>query len=88
MRSIGGGVDSGQPSPPGTLPKVQNNRDWLRQAQRIPVAIEFDPAELPRLRVARIGGQAEVLVYTGDNPLMNPLGALYIRVVSWLSYLY
>jgi hypothetical protein len=43
---------------------------------------------LPRLRVARIGGQAEVLVYTDDNPIMNTLGALYIRVMSWLSYLY
>ena len=30
----------------------------------------------------RIGGQADVLVYTGDNPLMNLLGALYIRVVE------
>ena len=65
VRSIGGGVAGSQPPPPGTLPQVQNSRDWLRQAQRIPVAIEFDPAELPRLRVARIGGQAEVLVYTG-----------------------
>ena len=45
VRSIGGGVGSGQSTPPGTLPTVQNNRDWLRQAQRIPVAIEFDPAE-------------------------------------------
>ena len=27
----------------------------------------------------RIGGQAEVLVYTGDNPVMNLLGAVYIR---------
>ena len=43
VRSIGGGVGSGQPSPPGTLPTVQNSRDWLRQAQRIPVAVEFDP---------------------------------------------
>ena len=88
VRSIGGGVAGSQPPPPGTLPQVQNSRDWLRQAQRIPVAIEFDPAELPRLRVARIGGQAEVLVYTDDNPIMNTLGALYIRVMSWLSYLY
>ena len=88
VRSIGGGVGSGQPAPPGTLPTVQNSRDWLRQAQRIPVAIEFDAGELPRLRGVRVGGQAEVLVYTGDHPLMNLLGALYIRVMSWLSYLY
>jgi len=29
-----------------------------------------------------------VLVYTGDNLLMNALGAIYIRLMSWLSYLY
>ena len=41
-----------------------------------------------RLRGVRIGGQADVLVYSGDNPVMNLLGRLYIRVMSWLSYLY
>ena len=60
----------------------------MRQAQRIPVAVELDPAELSRLKGLRIGGQAEVLVYTGDNLLMNTLGAIYIRLMSWLSYLY
>ena len=88
VRSIGGGVGSGQSTPPGTLPVVQNNRDWLRQAQRIPVAVEFDAEVLPRLKAVRIGGQADVLVYTGDHPLMNPLAALYMHVVSWFSYLY
>ncbi len=88
VRSVGGGVGSGQQSPPGTLPTIQNSKDWLRQAQRIPVAVEFDPSERPRLRGLRIGGQAEVLVYTGDNPVMNLMGAIYIRVMSWLSYLY
>ena len=34
--------------------------NWLRQAQRIPVAIEFDASELSRLHGVRIGGQAEV----------------------------
>jgi multidrug resistance efflux pump len=88
VRSIGSGVSSGQPAPPGTLPTVQNSRDWLRQAQRFPVAIEFDTADAERLRKARIGGQAEVMVFTGDNFLMNMLGAFYIRLKSWLSYLY
>jgi multidrug resistance efflux pump len=88
VRSVGGGVGSSQASPPGTLPVVQNSRDWLRQAQRIPVAVEFDAAERPRLAKVRIGGQADVLVYTGDHPLMNTLAALYMRLVSWLSYLY
>ena len=88
IRSVGGGVGSGQQAPPGTLPTVQNSKDWLRQSQRIPVAVELDPAELARLKGLRIGGQAEVLVYTGDNLLMNTLGAIYIRLMSWLSYLY
>jgi multidrug resistance efflux pump len=88
VRSIGRGVDSGQQSQSGSLPTVSNDRDWLRQAQRIPVSIEFDADEDPRLQGARVGGQAEVLVYAGDNPLMNVLGAIYIRVSSWLSYLY
>ena len=88
VRSVGRGVDSGQQSSSGSLPTVQNDRDWLRQAQRIPVTIEFDPDELPRLKIARVGGQAEVLVYATANPLMNLLGAIYIRVASWLTYLY
>jgi multidrug resistance efflux pump len=88
IRSIGSGVSSGQQAPAGTLPTIQNSRDWLRQAQRFPVAVEFDPLELERLQRVRIGGQAEVIVYTGDNSLMNLLGAAYIRLMSLLSYLY
>ena len=67
VRSVGTGISPGKPPPPGTLPQVQNSRDWLRQAQRFPVAVEFDPSERERLRGVRIGGQADVLVYTGDH---------------------
>jgi len=88
VRSVGRGVDGGQKSSSGSLPTVQNDRDWLRQAQRIPVSIEFDPDEVPRLKIARVGGQAVVLVYASGNPVMNLLGAIYIRVASWLTYLY
>ncbi|MBO9516158.1 MAG: HlyD family secretion protein [Variovorax sp.] len=88
VRSIGRGVASGKQGTPGALPTVENSRDWLRQAQRFPVAIELDAAERERLRGVQVGGQAHVLVYTGDHPVMNGLGALYMRVMSWLSYLY
>jgi multidrug resistance efflux pump len=89
VRSVGGGVSSGQQqAPPGTLPTIQNSRDWLRQAQRFPVAIEFDAAEAERLGRVRPGGQAEVMVYSGDNFIMNLLGAAYIRLMTLLSYLY
>ena len=88
VRSVGGGVGSGKEAQPGTLPAVENSRDWLRQAQRFPVAVEINPSEREHLRGVRIGGQADVMVYTGDNVLMNWLGALFIRVMSYLSYLY
>ncbi|MBL8424892.1 MAG: HlyD family secretion protein [Candidatus Accumulibacter phosphatis] len=88
VRSVGSGVSSGQQAQAGTLPTIQNSRDWLRQAQRFPVTVEFDAAEHERLQRVRIGGQAEVMVFTGDNFVMNLLGAGYIRLMSWLSYLY
>jgi len=60
----------------------------LRQAQRFPVAIEFDPSEREHLRAVRVGGQAEVLVYTGEHGLMNWLGAAFVHMMSLLSYVY
>jgi len=88
VRSVGTGISPGKQPQPGALPEVQNSRDWLRQAQRFPVAVEFDPSERERLRGVRIGGQADVLVYTGDYPVMNWLAGVYIRLMSYFSYLY
>jgi len=88
VRSVGSGVSSGNQSQAGTLPTIDNSRDWLRQAQRFPVAVEFDKSERERLRGVRIGGQADVLVYTGEHPLMNWLAAAFIRLMSGFSYLY
>jgi multidrug resistance efflux pump len=88
VRSVGTGIAPGKAPPPGTLPEVDNNRDWLRQAQRFPVAVEFEPSEREKLRNVRIGGQADVMVFTGDNPVMNWLGRVFIRLMAWLSFLY
>ena len=88
VRSVGTGIGPDKPPQPGTLPAVENSRDWLRQAQRFPVAVEFDPSERERLRGVRIGGQADVLIYTGDHPVMNWLAGVFIKVMSYFSYLY
>ena len=88
VRSVGTGIGPDKPPQPGTLPSVENSRDWLRQAQRFPVAVEFDPSERERLRGVRIGGQADVLIYTGDHPVMNWLAGFFIKVMSYFSYLY
>lgn len=88
VRSIGYGISSGQSTPPGGLPTVQNNRDWLRAAQRFPVIVEFEPGALEDYAHLRVGGQAEVMAYPlGGNPL-NLLGRAFLRVMSWLSFAY
>ena len=89
VRSIGLGVSSAQIPPPGTLPTIENNRDWLRQSQRFPVVIDFDVRQNEALRSnLRIGGQASVIAYAEGHGLVELLGKLYIRVMSQLSYLY
>ncbi|MGT2473810.1 HlyD family secretion protein [Paraburkholderia terrae] len=88
VRSIGYGVSVGQSTPPGSLPTVQNSRDWLRPAQRFPVIVEFDPGERTRLHNLRIGGQAEVMAFPSQGNPLNLLGRVFLRVMSWVSYLY
>jgi len=89
IRSIGLGVNTGSAHQPGTLPTIQNNRDWLRQAQRFPVMVSFNPNQNGNLlKQLRIGGQVSVITYPKDHGFMQWLGEFYIRLMSWLSYAY
>ncbi|HVE07038.1 MAG TPA: HlyD family secretion protein [Paraburkholderia sp.] len=88
IRSIGYGVSVGQSTPPGSLPTVQNSRDWLRPAQRFPVIVEFDADERARLHNIRVGGQAEVMAFPSRGNPLNPLGRAFLRAMSWVAYLY
>ena len=71
----------------GTLPTIDNQRNWLREEQRFAVIIDFSEADLDKTNL-RVGSQASVIVYTGDNWVLNAIGKLYIRLASYLSYLY
>ena len=91
VRSVGYGISVGQQAPPGTLPVIQNSRDWLRPAQRFPVIIEFSEQSMSTLRSSgniRAGGQAEVMAFPSEGHLLNPLGRAYLALMSWLSYAY
>jgi multidrug resistance efflux pump len=88
VRSIGYGVSVGTSTAPGTLPSVENSRDWLRPAQRFPVIVEFIPGELNDFRGVRVGGQAEVMAFPSQGNPLNLLGRLFVRLMSWLSYAY
>jgi multidrug resistance efflux pump len=72
----------------GTLPTIDNQRNWLRAAQRFPVLIDFENKDESQQMGLRVGSQVSVIVYTGDNTLMNLLGRIYIRAVAIMSYAY
>jgi len=87
--SIGWGVTQGDEAPTGQLPSVQAPAGWLREPQRFPVRVLLTPTkERDELAAGRSGAQANVMILTDDDSIvMNPIGRLWIRIVSWLSYL-
>jgi multidrug resistance efflux pump len=89
IRSIGLGVSAGQAPAAGTLPTIDNNRDWLRQSQRFPVIISFNPGQREQLiKQVRVGGQIEAMAYSDGHGILKLLGKLFIHFMSWLSYIY
>ena len=69
----------------GSLPTIDNNRQWLRDAQRFPVVVDIAGEKTSGIRV---GSQASVIVYTGDRWILNSIGWLQIRIGSIISYAY
>lgn len=89
IRNIGLGISATQAPAPGTLPTIDNNRDWLRQSQRFPVNISIDLSQDRDLYDhLRIGGQATVVTYTEGSSVLKLLGKAYIRLMSLFSYAY
>ncbi|MCH8335369.1 MAG: HlyD family secretion protein [Proteobacteria bacterium] len=85
VRSTGFGV-SVSSTPLGSLPTIDNDRQWLRDAQRFPVQVEFELEKQSERLNIRVGSQASVIVYTGDHWLFNFVGKVYIRIASLLTY--
>jgi len=84
VRSMGYGVSSGS-SERGKLPDVKGTSGWLRDPQRFPVIISLDNKEI--MPYSRLGGQADVVIFTGKHPILNMLGQWRLRINGWLSYL-
>ena len=86
--SIGFAVQQPSSAGVGEAAIIRGSSGWLREAQRFPVTIHFDDHSFPR-GYRRAGGQADVQVYTQEsNWLLNSLGWLRIRLLSWFSYVY
>jgi len=84
VSSVGYGVEQKGGESPGALPTVEGAKGWLRDPQRFPVVVRFDATDTEGL--LRVGGQADVIVYTGNHFILNTIGKLRIRLSSLLSY--
>jgi multidrug resistance efflux pump len=83
VESIGWGVAEDADTASLGLPTVRNDSGWIREPQRFLVRLVLDG---PRPTGPRYGSQANVVIYTGSNPVMNGLGAFWIRLISVLTY--
>jgi multidrug resistance efflux pump len=83
IKSISYGVSTDRTNT-GGLPKISTSQGWLRDPQRFPVIIEIEDSEI--MQKLRQGSQAEIVVYTGNNWLLNFLASTRIYIISKLSY--
>ena len=64
------------------LPSPRTQSGWIRPPQPMPVRIELDKETRP----LRVGSQANVMVYSSGNVVMNAVGFLRMRLVALLTY--
>ncbi len=89
VSSIGFAVDDTSQGGAGELITVKGKSGWLRDSQRFPITIKFLENERPKGKLLRVGGQVDVQIYTqSSNVLINSFGWLWIRILTWVSYVY
>ena len=86
VRTTGFGVNVDS-APLGSLPTIDNDRQWLRDAQRFSVLIDFELPSAEDRQGIRVGAQASVVVYAGGGFLFNSIAWLKMRVISILTYI-
>ena len=89
VHSIGWGISQGDEAPNGQLSTVPPDQGWLRDPQRFPVRVMMTGEEAKKagIYLGRSGAQANVIIFTSDKSIMNPIGRLWIKIVALLSYL-
>jgi multidrug resistance efflux pump len=87
IRTTGFGVNVDS-APLGSLPTIENDRQWLRDAQRFAVLVDFELPSAENRQGIRIGAQASVIVYTGGGFLFNSIAWIKMRLLSIFTYIY
>ena len=89
VHSIGWGASQGDETPTGQLPTIQPDQGWVRQPQRFPVRILLLPEDSKdaAFDAGRSGAQANVVILTEEDSILNPIGRLWLKLIALLSYL-
>jgi multidrug resistance efflux pump len=89
VQSIGWGISQGDEAPTGQLAPQPESQGWLRDPQLFPVRILVLPDEAKEagIDLGRSGAQANVIIFANDGSIMNPIGRLWMKLISLLSYL-
>jgi multidrug resistance efflux pump len=89
VHSVGWGIKQGDEAPTGQLPDIPPDQGWVREPQRFPVRIQLlaEGSSKAGLVAGRSGAQANVIIFTSKRSLLNPLGRLWIKAITVLSYL-
>ena len=89
VHSVGWGATQGNEAPTGQLPSVQPTQGWVREPQRFPVRIMLLPEEREKASfdAGRSGAQANVVVFTDDGFILNPVSRLWLKMIALFSYL-
>jgi multidrug resistance efflux pump len=87
IRTTGFGVNVDS-APLGSLPTIDNDRTWLRDAQRFSVLLDFELPSAEDRQGIRVGAQASVVVYTGGGFLFNSIAWIRMRLLSVFTYIY
>jgi multidrug resistance efflux pump len=87
VRTTGFGVNVDS-APLGSLPTIENDRQWLRDAQRFSVLVDFEIPNTADRHGIRVGAQASVIVYADSGWIMTLLGKIKMQLVSVFTYAY
>jgi multidrug resistance efflux pump len=85
VQSVGWGVSQESIDPTTGLPKINESMGLVRTPQRFTVKIEPNREDYVPGSV-RYGSQANAIIYATDNPVVNAIGAFWIRLVAILTY--
>jgi len=88
VNSVGYGVSQGDEAPNGQLSTMPKEQGWVRDPQRFPVRIMVLPDEVRKagIDVGRSGAQANAMIFTSDKSIMNPVGRIWMKIVTLMSY--